>query len=108
MEDFTSRLNSAIERTGMNQSRFAEKAGVGTSLISKWLAGTQMPKSEQLLSLATTAGVSMEWLLTGRQPEGGSEAALMKRLGEMEQRAKAAEQDLADLRRKLAELAKKR
>jgi transcriptional regulator with XRE-family HTH domain len=66
METFSQRLTKAIERSGLTRPEFAAKTGVGTSALAKWLAGKLVPKSEQLLSLANTSGVTMEWLLTGQ------------------------------------------
>jgi transcriptional regulator with XRE-family HTH domain len=65
METFATRLAQAIEHSGLTRPEFAARSGVGTSALAKWLASKLMPKSEQLLALARTAGVSMEWLLTG-------------------------------------------
>lgn len=65
MEIFSDRLKIAIKKAGYSRSEFAEKSGVGTSVLTKWLSGKLTPKSNQLLRLARVADVSMEWLLTG-------------------------------------------
>ena len=44
---------------------FARRCGFTESLVRKYLAGSQ-PSAENLVVLATTAGVSIEWLATGR------------------------------------------
>lgn len=68
MDNFSSRLADAVQNSGLNRSEFAKRSGVGVAALGKWLSGKLMPKSAQLLSLAKTAGVSMEWLLTGHDP----------------------------------------
>ena len=62
---FSSRLAESIKRSGLSRPEFAARAGVGTSALTKWLSGKLTPKSEQLLNLANTANVTMEWLLIG-------------------------------------------
>ena len=69
METFPERLAFSIEETGLGRPEFAARAGVGTSALAKWLSGKITPKSDQLYCLAKTAGVSMEWLLTGKGPK---------------------------------------
>jgi len=66
MESFPDRLAKSIDESGLGRPEFAARSGVGTSALAKWLSGKLTPKSEQLYNLAKTAGVTMEWLLTGR------------------------------------------
>jgi transcriptional regulator with XRE-family HTH domain len=72
METFPERLAGAIKRTGLSRPEFAAKAGIGTSVLAKWLSGKLIPKSSQLLSIARTSGYSMEWLLTGDSTGGAT------------------------------------
>jgi transcriptional regulator with XRE-family HTH domain len=65
METFSDRLTSVIENSGLSRPEFAKRSEVGTSALAKWLAGKLTPKSDQLMRLAKTGGVAMEWLLTG-------------------------------------------
>ena len=44
---------------------FARRCGITESLVRKYLSGSQ-PSVENLVLLASTAGVSVEWLATGR------------------------------------------
>lgn len=46
----------------------AKKAGVSTSVLSKWRRGESEPARTSLVAMARAAGVSVEWLATG---EGG-------------------------------------
>jgi transcriptional regulator with XRE-family HTH domain len=52
-----------MKRRGLTQIELAAKTGVTQAAISKWLNGT-VPKGDQLLALAGSLGVTMEWLLT--------------------------------------------
>lgn len=62
---FTERLNALI---GTQSARgFAQKAGMGDSTLRAILNGA-MPRLDNLLRIAEAAGVSVEWLATGREP----------------------------------------
>ncbi len=70
MDNFPSRLADVVKKSGLTRSEFAKRSGVGVAALGKWLSGKLMPKSEQLLSLAKTSDVTMEWLLTGKETSG--------------------------------------
>lgn len=46
----------------------ARKIGVSDNAIYKWIAGRGQPSVANLVLLSRTAGVSLEWLATGREP----------------------------------------
>lgn len=46
----------------------ARTIGVSDNAVYKWLAGRGQPSVSNLVSLSRTAGVSLEWLATGREP----------------------------------------
>ncbi|RLM14053.1 transcriptional regulator [Gibbsiella quercinecans] len=61
---FTDRLNLLV---GSEAGRsFARKAGIPFSTFHKYLAGTTQPTLDNLVLLANAAGVSVEWLATGK------------------------------------------
>ncbi len=49
-------------------SWFAKECGFGESLLRKYLAGAQ-PNTSNLIAIAETGGVSIDWLATGRLPK---------------------------------------
>ncbi len=67
METFSDRLNYCLEKTGLGRPEFAEKVGVGTSALAKWLGGKLIPKSEQMLAISRVSGVPINWLITGEK-----------------------------------------
>ncbi|HEJ7192086.1 S24 family peptidase [Serratia marcescens] len=61
---FTERLNLIVgSETGRS---FARKAGIPYSTFHKYQAGTTQPTLDNLILLANAAGVSVEWLATGK------------------------------------------
>ncbi len=69
---FRDRLERLVERAGSNRSRFAEAAGIDRSALTQLLSGatTRLPRAETLIGLASTQGVSLDWLLGLSQDEG--------------------------------------
>lgn len=49
-------------------SWFAKECGFGESLLRKYLAGSQ-PNAANLVAMADAAGVTVDWLATGRLPK---------------------------------------
>ncbi|MFN3375187.1 MAG: helix-turn-helix domain-containing protein [Burkholderiaceae bacterium] len=47
---------------------FARRCDIGESLIRKYLAGSE-PSATNLVKIADAAGVSLDWLATGRGPK---------------------------------------
>ncbi len=54
-------------RGKMTQAEFAQKINIKQSYISRYERG-RVPKAEVLLRIARFANVSVEWLLTGKEP----------------------------------------
>lgn len=75
-ETFRKRIITLVQRSGDNQSRFAERIGIDRSALSQLLAGSaaRLPRAETLLNIAAAHKVSLDWLLGLSQDEGlGSE-----------------------------------
>jgi transcriptional regulator with XRE-family HTH domain len=64
---FTSRVKFLLESDGGNLRAFARKAGLPTPTVRRYLQGTEATVSN-LVALATSANVSVEWLATGTGP----------------------------------------
>lgn len=71
---FRERLARLLDRSGMNRSRFAAAVGLDRSALSQLLSGetTRLPRAETLIRIASTQGVSLDWLLGISQDEGVS------------------------------------
>ena len=66
-EAFGARL-AALADQQKSVEQFARKIGVSPSALRKWLKGQAEPRRDTLVALARAAGVSVEWLTTGKGP----------------------------------------
>lgn len=84
-KDFSKRLESLIPNRGLNE--FAKNAGMAESTIRALTTGKSLPRLDNLITLANAAGVTVEWLATGRgsmtyqDSEDSSNDAMYKRQG---------------------------
>lgn len=61
------RIRRARRHAGLTQAALAELINVRRSAVSNWeSANDVVPSMQNLVSLATVCGVSLEWLGTGR------------------------------------------
>jgi len=75
-ELFRERVTLVLERSGMSYAAFARKAKLDRSTLSQLLTGQmpRLPRAETLAMIATTAHVSVDWLLgLSQREEIGSE-----------------------------------
>ena len=65
LDTFRERLSEVIDRSGLNQSRFAESTGIDRSTLSQLLspANRRLPRVETLSRIASEHQVSVDWLL---------------------------------------------
>ena len=69
---FVGRLRETRERQGLSQRGLSQKAGRSNSWVCSLEAGLWLPDAQGAACLAKVLGVTMEWLLTGEDPKGGS------------------------------------
>ncbi len=66
------KVNSMIKRLrlerGMNQEQFAEQLHVTRQAVSNWETGKNLPDVETLTQIAEHFGVSVEYLIYGKEP----------------------------------------
>jgi len=68
MADFSQRLRSEIEYIGLNQKEFAARAGIKKRALDAYLrAQKSMPPADTAVKIASSLGVSVEYLVTGRE-----------------------------------------
>ncbi|MDR0551887.1 MAG: helix-turn-helix domain-containing protein [Spirochaetaceae bacterium] len=69
MADFAERLREAIEYSGLLQKEIALKAGIKKRALDMYL-GVQksMPPADAAVQLAGVLGVTVEYLVTGKNP----------------------------------------
>lgn len=68
MESFAARMVKARSNVGMTQAVVAEKLNVTSQAVSLWERGENAPDISKLAELTELYGVSVDWLLTGKEP----------------------------------------
>lgn len=63
MNDFPKRLKIAISKKNMSQSELAQAIGISKSLITRYIQGSFLPKTEVLISMCKVLEVSPAYLL---------------------------------------------
>ena len=66
--DFRERLFDLRRQAGLSQEDLANLLGVTRQAVQKWEAGTSRPDMDNLVSLAEYFQVSLDYLVTGKEP----------------------------------------
>ncbi len=66
--DFRERLFDLRRQAGLSQEELANLVGVTRQAVQKWEAGTSRPDMDNLVSLADYFKVSLDFLVTGKEP----------------------------------------
>lgn len=66
---FAATLKKRLEELGWNQLMLADKMGVNSSTVTRWLRGSYMPDHDGFFKLAQVVGLPVETLMTGIDPE---------------------------------------
>jgi transcriptional regulator with XRE-family HTH domain len=62
MREFVCNLQIMMERRGINQKDLAIGSGISEAAISRYCAGTQVPKGPAIVSMARVLGCHVEEL----------------------------------------------
>ena len=57
-------------KKGVTPSEVSRATGVATSTLTEWKKGRYVPKADKLAKIAEYFGVTVEYLMTGEEPEG--------------------------------------
>ena len=60
------RLTLCLNNRGMTRKAWAAEFGIPTTTIGNWIQRGSIPSVELIYKIAQYFGVSMEWLLTGK------------------------------------------
>ncbi len=87
IENFGTRLTSIMKERGISVREAARVAGLSSSTVSEWRSGTTPSDFEAVQKLANLLGVTLSFLLTGKddsRPSGPpSIAELFERSGQV-------------------------
>jgi transcriptional regulator with XRE-family HTH domain len=66
---FHERLYEVRKRSGMTQNDLADRLNVSRQAVSRWEMGTAKPDFENLIAISDLFGISIDYLLKGREEE---------------------------------------
>ena len=75
--DFPTRLNDLRKKAGLSQEELAGLVGVTRQAVQKWEAGASRPDMDNLVALARYFNVTLDWLITGQEPDVSGSGAVV-------------------------------
>lgn len=69
MNEFGNRLKEAIKKSGFSQKEIARLLNIPEQSLSRIIKGKNEPGIFKVSALAKLLGVSVDWLLTGKEPK---------------------------------------
>jgi len=68
--EFALRINDLVcKHCGGDRYAFADRIKVAYDSVRRWCNGNNLPNGSQLITIGTEFKTSIDWLLTGREPE---------------------------------------
>lgn len=78
-------FSKLLQEHGITPYKVSKETGVSQSTLSDWKRGISTPKQDKLQKIADYFGVSLEYLMTGEEKEGGEKYYLNDETAEMAQ-----------------------
>lgn len=60
-----------LQKHGVSTYKVAKETGIAQSVFSSWKNGISTPKQDKMQKIANFFNVSVEYLMTGKEKEGG-------------------------------------
>ena len=93
-KEIGNRIRSMRKGLKMNQHQLAEAIGVSNTTLSAYEKGDAFPSLEILFNIVRVGGVTFDWLFTGSEAVKEEKPAITYPLGEKEEKAIHAAEDL--------------
>lgn len=71
MDKYVQHFEQLLQKYGVSTYRVSKETGIAQSVFSSWKNGISTPKQDKLKKIADYFGVSVEYLMTGEEKEGG-------------------------------------
>ncbi len=75
-----------LQKYGVSTYKVAKETGIAQSVFSSWKTGISTPKQDKLKKIADYFNVSVEYLMTGEEKEGGEKYYLNEETSKMAQK----------------------
>ncbi len=69
MQSIYDRIESLIKMRGMTKTLFCKELGISTGNLGDWKRGKSTPSTNKLVEISSFFGVSLDWLILGREQE---------------------------------------
>lgn len=71
-----------LRKRGVTSYQIAKDLGFSPATLSDWKHGRTIPKADKMQMIADYLGVTLEYLMTGKEPEekGAEDFALLKKI----------------------------
>ena len=79
MNTFAEHLSALLEKNNMTQRELAERIGVTTATMSRYISGDRLPKSDTVANIATALHTTSDYLL-GNEKDGDFDFPKIQRL----------------------------
>ena len=76
---------SLLKKKGLKAADVTRATGISSTVFSEWKKGKSKPNTEKMIKLANFLGVSVEYLTTGEEKEGGETYYLNEETSKMAQ-----------------------
>lgn len=78
MLDFWIRVKELLKAQNATQDKIAKQINERADTFSKWIQKDRLPDAVQSYKIAVALGVSVEYLVTGKEPENAEKIAAVK------------------------------
>lgn len=78
-------FSQLLQKFGVTAYKVSKATGISQSSLSDWKLGKVTPKTENMKKIADYFGVSVEYLMTGEEKEGGETYYLNEETSKMAQ-----------------------
>lgn len=63
------RIEKELHKRNVSKTVFYKEAGISSATFSQWRTGIRSPSMQSIASIAKFLGVSVDWVLTGKESE---------------------------------------
>lgn len=78
-------FETLLQKYGVSTYKVSKETGIAQSVFSAWKSGISTPKQDKMQKIAEYFNVSVEYLMTGKEKEGGETYYLNEETAEMAQ-----------------------
>ena len=78
MLDFWMRVKELLKAQNATQDKRAKQINERADTFSKWIQKDRLPDAAQSYKIAVALGVSVEYLVTGKEPDNSSRIAAIR------------------------------